>query len=197
MRRLFLLTIVLMAVSAPAASAKGILAAKVCGADGCETVRDRSALVDLAEGGEPTDPPAAAASFFRVRITAGERGHGQDSFWTHFVPSARLIRGSDGTWMPVGPDYARTFAKLSRGLHAYPASRMEKILAADRPAPRYSAQVSSVVEPPAGAVDPAGPSRLPWYLGGALLLLAVMAFPFRPSRFGPRRRQRRGSPASS
>jgi hypothetical protein len=173
MRRL-LLSLSLLLLAVPTASAKGVIAAKVCGADGCRVTHDRAATGGLAEGGDPTDPPAAAARFFRVRLTVGdEAGTPAAGFWTHYVPSAGLIRGADGTWMPVGPAYARSFARVSRGLHAFPAARLAQTIAGDAPARHFTAQVSSVVEPPTRETD--GDGIPGWVLAaaaGGLLLLA-------------------------
>src|SRR5215216_4579908 len=138
-----------LTVAAPAES-KQVLSAKVCGANGCESSRDRSLIAGLAEGGDPVDPPKAAAPFFRVRLTIGEEnGKVMDRFWTRFMPKGELIRGADGTWMPAGDAYTGALKKIvNPSLEAYPAYRLKKLLSGDQPVPRHQAQVSTVVEPP-------------------------------------------------
>jgi hypothetical protein len=64
------------------------------------------------------------------------------------MPKGELIRGSDGTWMPVGDAYTGALKKIvNPSMEAYPAAGLAKLLAGDRPVPAYQAQVSSVVEP--------------------------------------------------
>jgi hypothetical protein len=147
-----LVPIVLMlclTVAAPA-EAKEVLSANVCGANGCETSRDRALIAGLAEGGDQVDPPKAAAPFFRVRLAIGEEsGKVMDRFWTHFMPKGELIRGSDGTWMRASDAYTGALKKIvNPSMAAHPASGLAKLLAGDRPRPTYQAEVSSVVEPP-------------------------------------------------
>ena len=150
MRHLVPVTLLLCLMVAAPAEAKEVLSAKVCGANGCETSRDRALIAGLAEGGDPVDPPKAAAPFFRVRLTIGEEnGKVMDRFWTHFMPKGELIRGSDGTWAPAGDAYTGALKKIvNPSMEAYPASGLAKLLAGDRPVPTHQAQVSSVVEPP-------------------------------------------------
>ena len=150
MRHLVPIVLLLCLTVAAPAEAKEVLAAKVCGASGCETSGDRALIAGLAEGGDPVDPPKAAAPFFRVRLTIGEEnGKVMDRFWTHFVPKGELIRGSDGTWMPAGDAYTGALKKIANpSMEAYPASGLAKLLAGDQPVPSYQAQVSGVVEPP-------------------------------------------------
>jgi hypothetical protein len=150
MRQLVPIVLLLcLAVAAPA-EAKEVLSAKVCGANGCETSRDRALIAGLAEGGDPVDPPQAAAPFFRVRLTIGDdNGNVIDRFWTHFMPNGELIRGSDGTWMPAGDAYTGALKKIvNASIEPYPASGLAKLLAGDRPVRTDQAQLASVVEPP-------------------------------------------------
>jgi hypothetical protein len=150
MRRLFPLGLLLCLLLAAPAHAKEVLSAKVCGENGCVMSRDRGLIAGLAEGGDPVDPPKAAAPFFRVRLTIGdEKGKVMDRFWTHFVPKGELIRGSDGTWMPATDTYTGALKKVvNPSMAAYPASRLAKLLASDQSVPTYQADVSSAVEPP-------------------------------------------------
>jgi hypothetical protein len=150
MRHLVPMALLLCLTVAAPAEAKTVLSAKVCGANGCETSRDRALIAGLAVGGDPVDPPKAAAPFFRVRLTIGEEnGNVMDRFWTHFMPKGELIRGADGTWMPASDAYTDALKKIvNPSMEAYPASGLAKLLAGDPSVPTYHAQVSSVVEPP-------------------------------------------------
>ena len=184
MRQLVPVALLLCLTVAAPAEAKEVLSAKVCGANGCETSRDRALIAGLAEGGGPVDAPKAAAPFFRVRLTIGEEnGKVMDRFWTHFMPKGELIRGSDGTWMPAVDAYTGALKKIvNPSMEAYPASRLAKLLAGDRPVPTSPAQVSRVVEPPQSppAADGGGITAATIALLGAgalavaaLVLLAV------------------------
>jgi len=176
-----------LTVAAPAES-KEVLSAEVCGVNGCETSRDRALIAGLAEGGDPVDPPKAAAPFFRVHLTIGEEnGKVMDRFWTHFMPKGELIRGSDGTWMPAGDAYTGALKKIvNPSMEAYPADSLAKLLAGDRPAPTYQAQVSSVVEPPQPppAADGGGitAATIGLVVAGALAVAALVLLAVRRRR---------------
>ena len=188
MRQLVPIVVLLCLTVAAPAEAKEVLSAKVCGANGCETSRDRALIAGLAEGGAPVDPPKAAAPFFRVRLTVGE-GNGKviDRFWTHFMPKGELIRGSDGTWMPAVDAYTGALKKIvNPSMEAYPASGLAKLLAGDQPAPTYQAQVPRVVEPPQPppAADGGGitAATIGLVVAGALAVAALVLLAVRRRR---------------
>ena len=133
MRHLLPLGLLMCLVLAVPAEAKEVLSATVCGATGCATSRDRGLIAGLAEGGDPVEPPKAAAPFFRVRLTiADEKGKAMDRFWTHFMPKGELIRGADGTWMPATDAYTDALKKVvNPSMEAYPASRLATLLAGE------------------------------------------------------------------
>ena len=135
MRRLTPIVLLRCLPAGAPASAKTVLSATVCGANGCESSRDRALIAGLGEGGDPVDPPKAAAPFFRVRLTVGEdNGKVMDRFWTHFMPKGELIRGSDGTWMPATEAYTGALKKIvTPSMEAYPPSGLAKLLAGDQP----------------------------------------------------------------
>lgn len=147
--RAFSLGLFLCLVLAAPAQAKEVLAAKVCGANGCATSRDRDLIAGLAEGGDPVDPPQAAAPFFRVRLTIGDdRGNVAERFWTHFMPKGELIRGDNGTWMVATDAYTGALKKVvDPSMTAYPASGLEELLAGDLGV-RGESPGSSGAEPP-------------------------------------------------
>jgi MYXO-CTERM domain-containing protein len=181
------LALVLPLAVAGGAAAKEVVSAKVCGASECRTVKDRDALLALHEGGAPTDPPDAAAAFYRAELTV--RGDGE---WIRFpialVPSAGLVRGGteeEGyTWMPVSARAVREFRGFTAGLVPFPATRLTGLDASGL----REARVDEVVPPPPSAAasrsDGAGP-LWPW-LAGALAALGVAAI----------LRRRRASPGS-
>jgi hypothetical protein len=183
MSRLFPLGLLLSLLLAAPAQAKEVLSAKVCGENGCVTSRDRGLIAGLAEGGDPVDPPKAAAPFFRVRLTVGdEKGQVMDRFWTHFMPKGELIRGSDGTWMPAPDSYTGALKKVvNPSIAAYPAARLAKLLTSDR-----QAQVASVVEPPRSqpGTDGGGAAvtTIGWVGGGALAAATLLLFAVRRRR---------------
>jgi hypothetical protein len=188
MRRLFLLGLLLCLVLAAPASAKEVLSAKVCGENGCVTSRDRGLIAALAEGGDPVDPPKAAAPFFRVRLTIGdEKGKVVDRFWTHFMPKGELIRGSDGTWMRATDAYTGALKKVvNPSMAAYPASRLAKLVPGDQPAPAYQAHVSSVMKPPGSQPETDGGGIAVMTIGlvgaGALAVAVLLVFAVRRRR---------------
>ena len=53
---------------AAAASAKEIDTVKVCGADGCHDVTDRTTMA-ITDGGPPTASPDAATPFYRMKVS--------------------------------------------------------------------------------------------------------------------------------
>lgn len=188
MRRLFALGLLVCLVLATPAQAKEVLSAKVCGENGCVTSRDRDLIAALAEGGDPVDPPKAAAPFFRVRLTIGdEKGKVMERFWTHFVPKGELIRASDGTWMPATDAYTGALKKVvNPSMAAYPASRLAKLLASDQPVPTYQAHVSSVVQPSQSQPETDGGgiavTTIGSVSGGALAVAALLVFAVRRRR---------------
>ena len=188
MRPLFPLGLLLCLVLAAPAQAKEVLSAKVCGENGCVTSRDRGLIAALAEGGDPVDPPKAAAPFFRVRLTVGdEKGNVMERFWTHFVPKGELIRGSDGTWMPATDAYTGALKKVvNPSMVAYPASRLAKLLASDQPVTTYQAHVSGVAEPSLSQPETAGGgttvTTIGLVAGGALAIAGLLVFAVRRRR---------------
>ena len=147
-----LLAGVLLALAAAAtASAKEIAAVEVCGTDGCRdvTAQATGAAVD---SGPPAEAPAAAAPFYRVKVTM--LGGKERWAWSNlYVPSAGAIRGDDGTWMAAREATVAELDRLVAGSRPFPAEELG--LPMPKPAPA----------PPA-----AGPPVLVWALVAAALL---------------------------
>ena len=121
------IAVVLGVLAAPAVTpAKEISKVSVCGTTGQCRTYDRSdfkTLMFLAEDAGPTDPPAGAAPWYRVRFTVDEREHGggYDSWTVAYVPSADSLRvrneGGDFAWVAQNP---RTAAVLKRAIRNLP-----------------------------------------------------------------------------
>jgi hypothetical protein len=159
--------------AAASAQAKGVSAATVCGADGCRDITDQSRLQFFSEGGPPTDPPSTASGWYRVTVTIGAPGAPEDRFTMAVVTDQRLIRGSDGTWMPVSPDAVAAYRSAARGLEPLPPSGLGL-----KPSPA-----------PDAAPSPDGGGDVPWVLlvlGAAVCLGAIALTPPVRRRFsGP------------
>ena len=188
MRRLGFIGLLLTLALAAPAQAKEVLSATVCGANGCATSHDRDLIAGLAEGGDPVDPPKAAAPFFRVRLAMGE-GNGKvvERFWMRFMPRGELIRGGDGTWMPATDAFTTALKQVvDPGMQALPASRLAKLLAVDRPVPVPRVRVSEVVEfsPSPAAADGGGLAAptIGLAAGGALAIASLVVLGLRRRR---------------
>jgi hypothetical protein len=208
-RHLAATAVVLGLLALPAAApAKEISKVSVCGTDGQCTTYDQSdfkSLMFLAEDAGPTDPPAGAAPWYRVRFTVDERDHGggYDSWTVAYVPSADSLRvrdeGGGFAWVALNP---RTAAVLERAVRDLPASPKARLRGLHVEPPR--AQVDEVFSPATRA--PATPDRIdsgagPWgWIAGALaagIALAAAAVTLRRRRHGDGRRHVEGAPTSS
>jgi hypothetical protein len=176
------------------APAKEITKVSVCGtASQCTTYdhSDFKSLLFLAEDAGPTDPPAAAAAWYRVRFAVDERedGGGYDSWTVVYVPSADSlrIRGQSGgfAWVALNPRAAAVLKRAVRDLPAFPRQRLRGLHVE---APR--AQVDEVFTP-SGQTETtrdrgaSGATSWGWIAGGALvaaLVLATIAWTLRGRR---------------
>ena len=154
-----LTTVVLLAallVPAGPAHAKGVIAAKVCGADDCRAASEDQQRSLLLEGGAPTDPPSSSAGWYRVTVTVGdENARHHDRFDVAVLPRERLLRGAEGTWMPLSDEAAHAYAAAAAGLKPLPASRLRL-----RDAPESRGTI------------PAG-DGFPWIIGVVLVVAAL------------------------
>ena len=108
---------------APAALAKEIKQAQVCGSDGCAAVDDSSDREVLVNGGPPRTPPTAAP-FYVVRLTVDEGNGHSFRIRNEAVPLQRALRGDDGTWMEMPESMYRLIARKTAHHRAYPASSL-------------------------------------------------------------------------
>jgi hypothetical protein len=183
-RHFVAIAVVLGVLAAPAvAPAKEISKVSVCGTTGECTTYDGSdfkSLMFLAEDAGPTDPPAAAAPFYRVRFTMDMRedGGGYESWTVAYVPSADSLRvrneGGDFAWVALNPRTAAVLKRAVRSLPAFPKARLRGLHV--EPA---RAQVDEVYTPAArSAATPdrsdSGTTPWGWIAGGALAAALVL-----------------------
>ena len=167
--RSFVLAVALVLAVAPAAAAKEITKAEVCGPDGCSAVSDRAALPILGNGGPPRTPPTAAP-YYDVRITMAEGD--QDATWSFAaVPARHAMRADDGTWMEMAPDASALVTKTAAGRKPYPASEMVGWAAAPDPKPEPASTDSPPLGAKPGSLLPSGG----WPEGVIVALIAVAA----------------------
>ena len=199
-RNFLVIAVVLGVLAAPAvAPAKEISEVSVCGTTGRCTTYDESdfkSLMFLAEDAGPTDPPVAAAPWYRVRFTVDEREHGggHDSWTVAYVPSADSLcvrdEGGDFAWVALNPRTAAALRRAVRNLPAFPKARLRGLHV--EPA---QAQVDEVFTPAAQTAathDRLDSGTTPW-AGIAAVALAVAVVLATVAR--TRRRRRHGEVA--
>jgi hypothetical protein len=169
MRSLVLAVALLLAV-APAAAAKEITKAEVCGPDGCTAVADVAVAPILGNGGPPRTPPTAAP-YYDVRLTMAEGD--QNATWSFAaVPARHAMRADDGTWMQMAPDAAALVTKTAAGRKPYPAGEMAGWVAAPDPKPEPASTDSPLPHAkPGSSLLPSGG----WPEGVIVALIAVAA----------------------
>jgi hypothetical protein len=166
-------------ILATEATAKEVVAAKVCGASDCREVRDEKSLLALHEGGPPTDPPEKASSFYRAELTV--KGDGNDKFTFKLelvlVPAAGMVRGAndDGSfaWMPVSDTAVGQFHRMTRGLKPIAAKKLDGLGPVELPEARVDEVVVIPEDSSTRAPDEA--PVWPWLAGGltALIILGL------------------------
>jgi hypothetical protein len=187
-RHLAAIAVVLGLLAAPAVTpAKEISKVSVCGTTGQCTIYDKSdikTLMFLAEDAGPTDPPAAAAPWYRVRFTVDEREHGggYDSWTVAYVPSADSLRvrgeGGDFAWVALNPRTAAALKRAVRNLPAFPKARLRG-LHVEPPQAQVDEVFTPAVQtaPTRDRID-SGTTPWGWIVGGALaapLVLVMIA----------------------
>jgi hypothetical protein len=178
-----------------ATTAKGVSAAKVCGADECVRISDDELALTLGGGGPTATPPEHASGWYRTTLTVAvrdphnpdprDRERAVDRFSIAAVPSQRLVRGEGGHWTAMDGHAAAAYAELTAGITPRPARTLPGV-GADAPQP--VARVDEVVEPPPAESSGSGSGVWIAVLGGALLAgVAVVALVARHRRAGTRR----------
>jgi hypothetical protein len=122
MRRMLVLAAAaaLALAAAPAAVAKEVTKAQVCGPDACSNVDDQEGRAILTNGGPPRTPPTAAP-YYDVRLTVAE-GDEEFTWSTAAVPERHALRADDGTWMEMPPEMAALITKVAGDHKPFPAS---------------------------------------------------------------------------
>jgi hypothetical protein len=173
MRLLVALSLALLGAVVPAAAqAKEVTAAHICGADGCERVRDEQTLHLLLQGGPPTDAPGREHPFFAVRLTVDVEQEKPMRLNSIVVPRHGLMQGDDGTWMTLPAATERVLRRLTAGRPPRPAAEMPAGRRLETPEARV---VETYISPAALAGD--GGSAFPWeiVLAGVAAVVAVAA----------------------
>jgi hypothetical protein len=153
MKRLVLvLMLAVLTLTAPPASAKEPQSLTICGTDGCRTTRDRAALAPVMEA-VPQAAPDEGGAFYRVRVAIGAPdGKLEGYFRLVWIPSLGMLRTQDDQYLEYTlprPPTARLLHRLTRGLRAFPASKLDANLRDPE-----SARVDEVVPaPPADTGD--------------------------------------------
>ena len=169
---LIVIAAVALGPAAATAVAKEIASVKVCGADGCQDVTDRTTMA-ITDGGPPTAWPDEQTPFYRVKIAVkGEDGQKVPGWSFQWVPAAQKIQFEDGTWGNPPSSTMDELIKVTRGVEPLPASKLVLPTAAtadETVAPARSA-------PPAHD-DGGGLPAIVWVFvaAGALGLLALTA----------------------
>ena len=183
-RHLAAVAVALGVLAAPAvAPAKEMSKVSVCGATSHCTTYDKSdfkSLMFLAQDAGPTDPPAAAAPWYRVRFTvdAREDGGGYESWTVAYVPAADSLRvrdeGGRFAWIALNPRAASVFKRTARDLPAFPKARLRGLHV--KP---LEARVDEVFSPAAqtaatrDGID-SGTTPWGWIAGGALVAALIL-----------------------
>jgi hypothetical protein len=174
-RPILCLTLVLSLIVAAEATAKEVIAAKVCGASDCREVRDERSLLALHEGGPPTDPPEKASTFYRAELTVKGDGNDRINFEVVLVPHLGLVRGDNGdgtfAWMPVSDGAIVEFRRMTRGLEPIAAKRLDGLGPVKLPEARVDEVVVINDESSTGASGE-GPVW-PWIAGGLAALIVL------------------------
>jgi hypothetical protein len=190
MRRLIgCLAAIALLVIVPAASAKVVHSAVICGDGGCASISKqdgRPRLQALAEGGNVVGPPAHGAPYYRVNVEI-RGGDARARYTNHWVPSLDLIRGQDGTWMEMPAEGKAGLAALTAKLKPLPASTLPLSASADSLA---MARIAAISTPAPVVTAPSNDGGgFPWSW-----ILAAAAAAGLTVTIAARRRRRTGAP---
>ena len=120
-----LAAVLLLLVLAPAATAKGVMDAQICGPDACIAALTQDTYIAF-EGGEPAAAPRdARAPYYELRFKrlGGAGGAGpapqEVAVRPRFVPSAGVVRGEDGTWVRPPARASEALAGMATGVEPF------------------------------------------------------------------------------
>jgi len=193
MRRLLAIAIAaVLLLGAPAAApGKGIVSAKVCGADGCRAVHPTHE--GMLGGGAPADSPARPEPFVRIVVRVGVPDH-VEPIRLLFLPRSELLLGDDGgTWMV--PMALAELQAIARRVKPFPASKLPKAAPLGGPAAQAASRgalAPEIVRAPPPAAATASDGFDGWWLAlpGAAIVLAA-------GFVAVRRRRREPPPAAA
>jgi hypothetical protein len=123
-----LLVCVAFLVLAPAAAGKGD-EYRVCGASGCERLPESAGLAGLF-GARAVAPPAAPAPFYEFR---GSSHHGREVVRWAYVPSARAVWRSGGTWTRLTRLDEARWREAVRGLSPFATRTVRRATVGGKP----------------------------------------------------------------
>ena len=126
------LSICLLAVLAPAAGAKELQGATICGAERCVDVPKADLGFELIEGNSYATPPQHAERFYRVELRIGGGGH-HETLELVLLPRLAYLSdfgGRPNTWLALYDDGARIYRQLVAPLEPFPAADTAGMLAA-------------------------------------------------------------------
>jgi hypothetical protein len=210
MRRLIAIALpaVLLLGAPSSAPAKGIMSAKVCGADGCKTVHPTEN--DVLGGGPATDGPSRPEPFVRLNVRIGVPHH-SEPVRLLFLPRSELLLADDGeTWMvPLALSELRAIARRVKPFAASELSKAVPLAAAaaksdSEPLAPETVQAPAPASAPAPAPAPpraSAPTPAPatardggfeaWWLAPAAAIVLAAGF------LVARRRRREPAPAAA
>jgi hypothetical protein len=155
--RWFVLVLAALLAAAPAAFAKGVVSAKVCGTDGCRTIPHPSD--ELLRGGPVADAPTRGFPFVRLRVESGVPQQ-HETVALLFVPETGTMRVAyDGSWIHV--DDPAALRKAAAMVTPFSASAL--------PGATASTPTKQAATPPPRRAGDDGSG--PWWL--ALLIVPV------------------------
>ena len=173
MRRMLVLAAVAAAVlaTAPAAVAKELTKAAVCGPEDCVAVEDESGRTALMSGGgSPMDPPRGAPYYeVRGRIDHGEE-HAKITFAV--VPSRKAVHYDDGSWYAMPAEMSALVSKITADSKPFPATGLVGWAAPP--------------DPQRQPATPAGDDGNPLWPEGAIIALLALAAAAATVRFSSR-----------
>ena len=116
-------------LAAPApATAKGVVAMSVCGANGCHRV-ERAAVRDGVDAYASSAAPRRAEPFYTVRAKARvSSGRVVEVFALDWLPHAGRTRPyGERTWTRPAPKLAAALGRAARGLRPHPAAELGSV----------------------------------------------------------------------
>ena len=146
-------SVCLLGVLAPAAAAKELEGATICGAERCVDVPKNDLGFELIEGNSYATPPKHAERFYRVELRIGGGGH-HETFELVLLPRRAYLSdfgARPNAWLALYDDGARIYRQLTAPLEPFPAAETARMLAA---ADSGRDREPSPPSPPAAASPP-------------------------------------------